>query len=243
MSTFYTFQVDCHHFSVPSGNSYGSLFFVVSAAQVSATSANNKCEVGLQNQWKTDEIQKFWWFVLRNLVWMCQQLIFSPCATARVLCTWADLDFKQSQTDTKKRVDFAPHCCIVRKERFIPFYTDDMMMFGEKILLFTVAVDMISTAGEDLEKPVARHLVLSVSFILIWFRYKADSTRTHRSGGMKRKCDTSLMWWSEPRADVAAGWLFFCSWVSMVVPPFLFKLHFEEKNIYIVEWHFFCLTW
>lgn len=105
-------------------------------------------------------------------------------------------------------------------------------MFGEKILLFTVAVDMITTARDDLEKPVARHLVLSVSFILIWFRYKADSIHTHRSGGMKRKCDTSLMWWSEPRADGAAGWLFFCSWVSMVVPPFLFKLHFEEKNIY-----------
>lgn len=42
-----------------------------------------------------------------------------------------------------------------------------MMMFGEKILLLTVAVDMISTAGDDLEKPVTRHLVLSVSFILI----------------------------------------------------------------------------
>lgn len=68
----------------------------------------------------------------RNLVWFCQQLIFSP------LCYYESFVFfrgavtrvKPKQTNVSIRVDFTPHFCIVRTERFIPLYTDDMMIFG-----------------------------------------------------------------------------------------------------------------
>lgn len=63
----------------------------------------------------------------------------------------------------------------------------------KKILLLNAAVDMISTVRDDLEKPVTHHLVLLVSFIKFYSDTKKQILLT-QIGGMKRKCDASLMW-------------------------------------------------
>lgn len=63
----------------------------------------------------------------------------------------------------------------------------------KKILLLNVAVDMISTVRDDLEKPVTHHLVLLVSYFKFYSDTKKQISLT-QIGGMKRKCDASLMW-------------------------------------------------